>query len=100
LIKTNTRHTFRVGRAPKRKLSGNDRLIAPAKQYQDLYGHSPASLAKAIAAALTYDVKEDEEAVAIQQLIKQKGLDQAIEEITGLNRNSELVKLIVEEIKK
>lgn len=95
-----TDEVTRVGRAPMRKLSENDRLIAPAKQYQELYGNSPASLAKAIAAALTYDVKEDEEAVAIQQLIQQKGIDQAIEEITGLNRSSELAKRIVAEVEK
>lgn len=95
-----TDEVTRVGRAPMRKLSANDRLIAPAKQYQELFGNSPASLAKAIAAALTYDVKEDEEAVAIQQLIKEKGLETAIEEITGLNRDSELVEQIVAEVKK
>jgi mannitol-1-phosphate 5-dehydrogenase len=93
-----TDEVIRVGRAPLRKLGGNDRLVGPAKQYLELYGRPPVSLAKAIAAALTYDVKEDEEAAAIQQLIQQKGLEKAVGEITGLEAGSELSKLIVKEI--
>jgi mannitol-1-phosphate 5-dehydrogenase len=86
----------RVGRAPLRKLGGNDRLVGPAKQYLELFGHPPENLIKAIAAAITYDVLNDEEAQTIQQLIREKGLQQAITEITGLETDN----LIVEEIMK
>lgn len=88
----------RVGRAPLRKLGGNDRLVGPAKQYLELFGHPPANLIKAIAAAITYDVPEDEEAQTIQQLIREKGLQQAITEITGLEADNPITEEIVKEV--
>lgn len=88
----------RVGRAPLRKLGGNDRLIGPAKQYLELFGHPPTNLIKAIAAAITYDIPEDEEAQTIQQLIRQKGLQQAITEITGLEMGNPIAEEIVNEV--
>lgn len=88
----------RVGRAPLRKLGGNDRLVGPAKQYLELFGHPPANLIKAIAAAITYDVPEDEEAQTIQQLIRETGLQQAITEITGLEADNPITEEIVKEV--
>ncbi|WP_332634028.1 mannitol-1-phosphate 5-dehydrogenase [Halalkalibacter flavus] len=85
----------RVGRGPLRKLGPNDRLIGPAKQFVEMVGDDPVYLVKAIAAALHYDVKTDEEAVQIQNLIKEKGLETAIMEVTKLDQNSRLFTLIV-----
>lgn len=85
----------RVGRAPLRKLGGNDRLVGPAKQYMELFGHPPANLISAIAAAITYDVPEDTESRTIQQLIREKGIEQAITEITGLESGNPMVEQIV-----
>lgn len=90
-----TDEVTRVGRAPMRKLSANDRLVAPAVQYFELLGRTPVNLAKGIVAALKYDVKIDEEAVSVQQLIREKGLEVAIQELTGLASNSQLLKAIV-----
>ncbi|MFC0560467.1 mannitol-1-phosphate 5-dehydrogenase [Halalkalibacter alkalisediminis] len=87
----------RVGRGPLRKLGPNDRLVGPAKQFIEVVGQQPVYLAKAIAAALKYDVKTDEEAVQIQQLISDKGLHEAITEITELRQDHDLFKLIVEQ---
>ncbi|CAG9620218.1 mannitol-1-phosphate 5-dehydrogenase [Sutcliffiella rhizosphaerae] len=87
----------RVGRAPLRKLGGNDRLVGPAKQYLELFGQPPVNLVKAIAAAFRYDVIEDEEAVTIQKLIKEIGIKEAVIEVTSLEEESLLVNLIVEE---
>jgi mannitol-1-phosphate 5-dehydrogenase len=88
----------RVGRAPLRKLGGNDRLVGPAKQYLELFGHPPANLIKAIAAAITYDVPTDDEAQKIQQLIREKGLQEAITEITGLEADNPITEQIVKEV--
>ncbi|WP_406565396.1 mannitol dehydrogenase family protein [Bacillus solitudinis] len=87
----------RVGRGPLRKLGPNDRLVGPAKQYMDVVGEQPIYLAKAIAAALKYDVKTDEGAVQIQNMIQENGLEAAICDITKLNPHSDLVKLIMEQ---
>ncbi|WP_078382191.1 mannitol-1-phosphate 5-dehydrogenase [Sutcliffiella halmapala] len=92
-----TDEVTRVGRAPMRKLGANDRLIAPARQYLDLMGETPTYLAKGIVAALKYDAKQDEEAIEIQQLIQEKGLNEAIQELTGLGEDSDLIRIVVEE---
>ncbi|KMJ57569.1 mannitol-1-phosphate 5-dehydrogenase [Bacillus sp. LL01] len=88
----------RVGRAPLRKLGGNDRLVGPAKHYLELFGHPPANLIKAIAAAITYDVPSDDEAQTIQQLIHEKGIQQAITEITGLETDNPITVQIEKEV--
>ncbi|GAE36878.1 mannitol-1-phosphate 5-dehydrogenase [Halalkalibacter akibai] len=89
----------RVGRGPLRKLGATDRLVGPAKQYLDLVGKEPVYLAKAIAAAFSYDVQTDEEAVQIQQKISSEGLEATIHAVTGLEENNELFKLIVDQYK-
>ncbi|UAL48096.1 mannitol-1-phosphate 5-dehydrogenase [Sutcliffiella horikoshii] len=88
----------RVGRAPLRKLDGNDRLVGPAKQYLELFGHPPANLIKAIAAAITYDGPGDDEAQTIQQIIRRNGLQQAITKITGLETNNPITEQIMKEV--
>ncbi|ARK28587.1 mannitol-1-phosphate 5-dehydrogenase [Halalkalibacter krulwichiae] len=87
----------RVGRGPLRKLGPNDRLVGPAKQYIEVVQKQPVYLAKSIAAALHYDVKTDEEAVKVQQLLAEKGLQHAISEITELIPSDPLFELIVEQ---
>jgi mannitol-1-phosphate 5-dehydrogenase len=87
----------RVGRSPLRKLGPQDRLVSPATQYITYLKEQPVSLAKGIAAALRYDYQEDPEAVQIQESIRQKGLENTINEITQIPTESELMKRIVGE---
>lgn len=87
----------RVGRAPIRKLGGNDRLVSPARQYADQFGEVPISLANVIAAALSYDYAQDPEAVEVQGEIKQNGLEAAIAKFTQLDPKSELAQEIVKQ---
>jgi mannitol-1-phosphate 5-dehydrogenase len=87
----------RVGRGPLRKLGANDRLVGPAKQLLEIVGEKPVYLAKAIATALKYDVQTDEDAVLIQRMITEKGLNQAVVEITGLAERHPLHELIIEQ---
>ncbi|MFC6604650.1 mannitol-1-phosphate 5-dehydrogenase [Ectobacillus funiculus] len=63
---------IRVGRSPIRKLSPNDRLISPARQYVEVVKEQPIYLAKAIAAAFIYDYQGDEEAVELQIRLRVK----------------------------
>jgi mannitol-1-phosphate 5-dehydrogenase len=84
----------RVGRSPLRKLGPNDRLVRPAVQAQkaDL---SYTNLAKAIASVLLFDFKGDEEAVKLQDMIKEKGVRGTLSEVSGLDENSEITNEIV-----
>jgi mannitol-1-phosphate 5-dehydrogenase len=87
----------RVGRSPIRKLGPNDRLISPARQYAEVFGTEPTFLLKGIAAALSYDVQSDEEAVQVQTTIREQGIEAAIEKYTELDSTSILFKGIVEQ---
>ncbi|MEH7480008.1 mannitol-1-phosphate 5-dehydrogenase [Neobacillus drentensis] len=87
----------RVGRSPIRKLGPNDRLVSPARQYAEVFGTEPTFLLKGIAAALSYDVQSDEEAVQVQTIIREQGIDAAIGKYTELDATSILFTGIVEQ---
>lgn len=84
----------RVGRSPIRKLGPEDRLVRPASQAQKA-GLSYTNLAKAIAAALLFDYKEDEDAVQLQAMLKEHGVPYVLQEVCGLAESSELAKEII-----
>lgn len=79
----------RVGRSPLRKLGPEDRLVRPALQAQKA-GISYTNLAKAIAAALLFDNREDEEAVKPQAMIQENGVAYVLKEVCGLEESGEL----------
>jgi mannitol-1-phosphate 5-dehydrogenase len=81
----------RVGRSPIRKLGPNDRLVRPAEQAMKA-GLSYENLAKAIAAALHFDFREDEEAVKIQEMLKEHGPLYVLKEVSGLEKDNEIAK--------
>ena len=86
---------FRVGRDPMRKLSSKDRLITPLRLCYDLkmkYDH----ILYGVAAGLLFDYKEDENAQKIQNSIKETGLENTISEVTGIEKDHPLVKMIVD----
>lgn len=84
----------RVGRSPIRKLGPEDRLIRPALQAQKA-GLSYTNLAKAIAAALLFDYKEDPEAVKLQEMIQNDGILSVLQEVSGLDQAGELAKEVI-----
>ncbi|MFT4416880.1 mannitol-1-phosphate 5-dehydrogenase [Fredinandcohnia humi] len=84
----------RVGRSPIRKLGHEDRLVRPALQAQKA-GLSYTNLAKAIAAALLFDYKEDEDAVKLQTMIQEHGVPYVLQEVCDLEKSSELAKEII-----
>jgi mannitol-1-phosphate 5-dehydrogenase len=87
----------RVGRSPIRKLGPNDRLVSPARQFVEVFGTEPTFLLKGIAAALSYDVQSDEDAVQVQTTIREQGIEAAIMKYTELDSTSILFKGIVEQ---
>ena len=89
----------RVGRSPKRKLGFDDRLVAPARRLLEK-GVTPDNLAAGIAACLKYDFDKDEEAVEIQQLIQEKGISGALQEVSQLPENHPLIGLVAEKYHK
>ncbi|WP_179946118.1 mannitol-1-phosphate 5-dehydrogenase [Planococcus kocurii] len=88
----------RVGRAPIRKLGPEDRLIRPATQAQKA-GLPYTHLANAVAAALLFDYPEDEEAVEIQEMIREHGLAETLQKFSGLAEDSDVTKEVIRHYK-
>ena len=76
--------TLRVGRAPLRKLSRNDRFISPAAQLAER-GMDRSALVAAIGAGLRFDTPDDPEAVELQQLLGTLGAAEVTQKVTGLS---------------
>ncbi|MBM7542679.1 mannitol-1-phosphate 5-dehydrogenase [Amphibacillus cookii] len=88
----------RVARGPLRKLSKNDRFIRPATLYLELFGEEPVYLAKAIAAALSFDYQEDQEAVELQTKVNAKGYSQALAEVAELGQDHPLIEAVIKQL--
>ncbi len=86
----------RVGRAPIRKLGPDDRLIRPTTEAQKA-GLSYSNLAKAIAAALLFDNPEDEQAMEIQNMIKENGAASVLKKVSNLDKDSEITKEVIQQ---
>lgn len=84
----------RVGREPLRKLAPEDRLIGGANLCLS-QGIFPHYIAIVCGAALSYDCPRDEEAVKLQKMIQEKGVEKAMEEICGIKAESRLGQAIL-----
>ncbi|KAI9839254.1 MAG: hypothetical protein M1819_003248 [Sarea resinae] len=83
-------NVVRVGRAPLRKLSRNERFIFPAAELCER-GEKVDALLGAIEMCLRFnDVKCDEESVELAKILKQKSAKEATLEITGLEEDHPL----------
>lgn len=71
----------RVGRSPLRKLSHDDRLIAPVMKLEELNCMNEAGK-RVVVAAYLYKNENDEEAIKMNQLISDVGITEAIKEIS------------------
>ena len=85
----------RVARQPIRKLSPDDRIMGPAYIAFD-YDLPNDHLLYGAAYAFKYDNPEDEESVKLQEYIKNDGIEETIERITGLKKESAMFKKILE----
>ncbi len=84
----------RVGRDPMRKLSAGDRFISPlTTAYQ--HGLPIDNLLLGIGAALHFDIAGDQQSARMQGMIREEGLANAIEKITGIALSSPLNKQMV-----
>ncbi|RIW32686.1 mannitol-1-phosphate 5-dehydrogenase [Bacillus salacetis] len=86
----------RVGRAPIRKLGPEDRLVRPTTEAQKA-GLSYSNLAKAIAAALLFDYEKDEEAMEIQNMIKESGVAGVLKKVSHLDEESEITREVIKQ---
>ncbi len=75
--------TLRVGRAPLRKLSRNERFISPASQLAER-GLGRSALLEAIGAGLRFDAADDPEAVELQELLGRLDAAEVVDKVTGL----------------
>ncbi|WP_030014982.1 mannitol-1-phosphate 5-dehydrogenase [Curtobacterium sp. S6] len=79
----------RVGRAPLRKISRNERFIGPAAELAER-GEQATALLSAVGAALAFDVPEDAESVELQGKLAQargdrSATDALATELTGID---------------
>ncbi|KAF3918226.1 hypothetical protein ABW20_dc0109107 [Dactylellina cionopaga] len=88
----------RVCRAPKRKLSRNDRLVGPAMMDYEYGVGKPTNLVKAIAAAIWYDDKSDEDAMDVRKLVQEKGVEAVLRDISGLTKGDKNGDKLVENV--
>ncbi|KAF8505112.1 mannitol-1-phosphate 5-dehydrogenase [Hysterangium stoloniferum] len=83
----------RVGRQPLRELAKNDRLLGPVYTARE-YRLPIDNLARGIAAAMSYENDEDEQAAELKNEIEQQGVRNVIKKLTGFNEDSEEFKKI------
>lgn len=83
----------RVGREPLRKLSPTDRLTKPMMTAYG-YGLPVDHLILGMGAALHYNNPEDAQSVELQGKLKEKGLLEAVKEITGIADADLLARII------
>jgi mannitol-1-phosphate 5-dehydrogenase len=84
----------RVGRDPARKLRADDRLIGAALNCLD-QGVEPRTIARGIAAAFRFDPPGDPAAEAVQRVVREHGVGQALLRFTGQRPDSELGRLVL-----
>lgn len=85
---------FRLGRDPVRKLQPADRLVGAASLALAT-GRVPTHLAWGIAAALRFDPAADPVAMEVQALVRARGLEAALQQLTGIDPASELWRAVV-----
>ncbi|HEX2856825.1 MAG TPA: mannitol-1-phosphate 5-dehydrogenase [Propionibacteriaceae bacterium] len=89
----------RVGRAPLRKLSRNERFVGPAAELAERGMPSPA-LQDAMLAAMLFDVAEDPEAVEVGEILSAQAPEDAAASLTGLEPAHPLFGRVVNVVRK
>lgn len=79
----------RVGKDPIRKLGPQERLIGSAELCLS-QGIFPHRILTVCGAALCYDEPEDPDAVRLQRMIGENGVDRALREVSGIDAAGEL----------
>ncbi|MCL1854739.1 MAG: mannitol-1-phosphate 5-dehydrogenase [Clostridia bacterium] len=84
---------IRVCRQPLRKLSANERFISPARAAIK-HGIRPWHIVQGIQAAIAYDCPEDEQASALQEMLRKGGKALVLEKVCGLTKDDMLYDMI------
>lgn len=86
---------FRLGRDPIRKLSPEDRLVAPARLALNA-GVVPEALSLGIAAAYSFNPDEDPLAIELQSRIHAQGFEKILFDISSIHSEEPLGRLVVQ----
>lgn len=78
----------RICRNPRKKLSMEERISKPTRQYIEAFLSVPKFLTTALASGLLYDNTEDEESIEIQNMLANNELYKVITRITGFESYS------------
>ncbi|MBR0426904.1 MAG: mannitol-1-phosphate 5-dehydrogenase [Clostridia bacterium] len=89
----------RVSREPIRKISPNDRIMGPANNCEE-YGLDNTYLLKGVACALKFKSEGDLQAEELQNYIANNGIEAAIVKYTGVEKDSRMYNVILDEYKK
>ena len=89
----------RVSREPIRKISPNDRIMGPANNCEE-YGLDNTYLLKGVACALKFKSEGDLQAEELQNYIAENGVEEAIVKYTGVQKDSRMYNVILDEYKK
>lgn len=89
----------RVSREPIRKISPNDRIMGPANNCEE-YGLDNTYLLKGVACALKFKSEGDLQAEELQKYISENGVEEAIVKYTGVQKDSRMYNIILDEYKK
>ncbi|WP_315111194.1 mannitol-1-phosphate 5-dehydrogenase [Clostridium intestinale] len=82
----------RVGREPIRKLSKGDRLVKPLLNSMS-YGISTENLLLGVGAVLYYNNPEDPQSLKLQEIIKEKGIKGAVQEVSDISDENILISI-------
>ncbi|WP_326512593.1 mannitol-1-phosphate 5-dehydrogenase [Clostridium intestinale] len=82
----------RVGREPIRKLSKGDRLVKPLLTSMS-YGISTENLLLGVGAVLYYNNPEDPQSLKLQEIIKEKGIKGAVQEVSEISDENILISI-------
>jgi mannitol-1-phosphate 5-dehydrogenase len=85
----------RLGADSRRKLSGNDRLVMPARLCLKA-GRSPMQLARIIRAGYAFE-NADPGTAYVQNLVNTRGLESAVCAVSGVEKGDKLFKMIIKE---
>ncbi len=88
---------IRVGRAPLRKISRNERLIAPAASLAEI-GGNPVHLLAAVGAALVFKSPEDPDVALLQQQLHTLSAAQFAAEVCGIEAEHPLAPALIKVI--
>jgi mannitol-1-phosphate 5-dehydrogenase len=84
----------RVAADPIRKLGNNERIIGSAKACIK-YGIDTKNIEMICAAAYCFDFQDDTKAVELQSIIKNKGIESAVQLISGIDPSGDFGKRII-----